>query len=105
MVKDKGHDKIKVLVDPELQDLIPGFLQNRRLDISKLQGATETDDFETIGTLGHRMRGDGGGYGFAMISELGHAIESAAKDKDLFEVRRRVEELERYLDRVEVVYE
>jgi HPt (histidine-containing phosphotransfer) domain-containing protein len=105
MVQGKSPQKIKVVVDPELQDLIPGFLQNRRLDISKLQGASETDDFETILTLGHRMRGDGGGYGFAMISELGHAIETAAKDKDVFEVRRLVDELERYLDRVEVVYE
>ena len=105
MIQGKSHEKIKVIVDPELQDLIPGFLQNRRLDVSKLQDAAETDDFETIHTLGHRMRGDGGGYGFAMISELGHAIEAAAKDKDLLEIRRRVVELERYLDRVEVVYE
>ena len=105
MVQGKSHEKIKVLVDPELQDLIPGFLQNRRLDVSRLQDATETDDFETIRTLGHRMRGAGGGYGFAMISELGYAIEAAAKDKDLLEIRRRVDELERYLDRVEVVYE
>ena len=105
MVEGKSVQKIKVIVDPELQDLIPGFLQNRRLDISRLQGATETDDFETISTLGHRMRGDGGGYGFAMISELGHAIETAAKDKNLREIRRLVDELERYLDRVEVVYE
>jgi HPt (histidine-containing phosphotransfer) domain-containing protein len=104
MVQDKNRQKIKVIVDPDLQDLIPGFLQNRRNDVSKLRGATEVDDFETICTLGHRMRGDGGGYGFAMISEIGHAIEDAAKGKDLVEIRRLVGELQRYLDCVEVTY-
>ena len=105
MVQDKNRQKIKVIVDPDLQDLIPGFLQNRWNDVSKLHGATEVDDFETICTLGHRMRGDGGGYGFAMISEIGHAIEDAAKGKDLVEIRRLVDELQRYLDCVEVIYE
>ena len=105
MAQGKSRQKIKVIVDLDLQDLIPGFLQNRRQDVSKLHGATEVDDFDTISTLGHRMRGDGGGYGFAMISELGHAIESAAKEKDLIEIRRLVDELQRYLDSVEVVYE
>ena len=105
MVQGESRQKIKVIVDPDLQDLIPGFLQNRRNDVSKLQGATQVADFETICTLGHRMRGDGGGYGFAMISEIGHSIEDAAKEKDVVEIRRLVDELQRYLDCVEVTYE
>ena len=98
-------ETVRVSIDPDLQALIPGFLQNRRQDIQTLQKAVVVEDFETIRTLGHRMRGDGGGYGFHMISEIGQALEEAALKKNRPEIMARVQELTTYLGRIEVVYE
>jgi len=98
-------EKMKIPIDSDLQDLIPGFLENRQQDIQKLQAAMAAGDFDTIRTLGHRMRGDGGGYGFHMISEIGQAIEAAAQGKDRAEIATRVDALIDYLERIEVVYE
>jgi HPt (histidine-containing phosphotransfer) domain-containing protein len=105
MVERSRPDTLRISIDPDLQDLIPGFLQNRRQDIRKLQGAVAAGDFETIRTLGHRMRGDGGGYGFHMISEIGQALEKAAIEKNTEDITSRIEELIQYLECIEVVYE
>ncbi len=100
-----AQPKIRVRVDPDLEDLIPGFLENRRKDLQQLNGALKAGDFDVIRTLGHKMKGDGGGYGFQRITEIGAALEQAAKEKRVQEIRRQVVELTGYLDRVEVVYE
>ena len=105
MVEHSRPDTLRISIDADLRDLIPGFLQNRRQDVCKLREAAAVGDFETIRTLGHRMRGDGGGYGFQMISEIGHALERAAIEKDTEDITIRVDELTLYLERIEVVYE
>lgn len=96
---------LRISIDPDLRDLIPGFLQNRRQDIQTLQAALAVDNFDTIRMLGHRMRGDGGGYGFHLISEIGHALEKAALESNRHEIMACVQELSTYLGRIEVVYE
>ena len=97
-------DKIVVHVDAELQELIPGYLDNRQADIRALREALEQDDYETIRIVGHSMKGSGGGYGFDAITEIGGALEQAAKDREPDAIRRWVGELSTYLARVEVVY-
>lgn len=52
---------IRVEIDESLKHLIPGFLENRRKDIEKIRLALGQAEFPTIQTLGHRMKGDGGG--------------------------------------------
>ncbi len=105
MIPQDQPGPLRISIDPDLRDLIPGFLQNRRLDIQALQEAVVVGNFDTIRTVGHRMRGDGGGYGFHMISEIGHALETAALQKNSQEITVRVQELTTYLGRIEVVYE
>lgn len=105
MAQPKQPEAVRVSIDPDLRDLIPGFLQNRRHDIQTLQNAAAVGDLETIRTLGHRMRGDGGGYGFSRISEIGCALEKAALEKNTRDIMVHVQELATYLGRVEVIYE
>lgn len=105
MIPQNHPGPLRISIDPDLRDLIPGFLHNRRQDIDTLQEALAGGDFDTIRTLGHRMRGDGGGYGFHMISEIGHALEKAALENNCHEITARIQELHTYLGRIEVVYE
>lgn len=105
MIPQNHLNVLRISIDPDLRDLIPGFLQNRRLDIHSLHAALAIGNFDTIRTLGHRMRGDGGGYGFHLISEIGHGLEEAALKKNSEEITTRIQELINYLGRIEVVYE
>ena len=97
--------KVLVKVDPDLADLIPGFLENRRKDITAMLAALDRGDFETVRILGHSMKGAGGGYGFNAVTEIGAALEQAAKNQDRGTVRALVDGLGAYLDRLEVVCE
>jgi HPt (histidine-containing phosphotransfer) domain-containing protein len=101
----KQDERIIVHVDPEIADLIPGFLENRRKDTETMEEALTQGDFETIQALGHSMKGAGGSYGFDAITDIGKSLEQAAKDKDAEGIQRSVHELSIYLDHVEVVYE
>lgn len=105
MVPHNQSDMVRVSIDPDLKDLIPGFLQNRRHDVQMLQEAVAIGHFDTIRTLGHRMRGDGGGYGFHPISDIGHALEKAAIERNTADITACIQELFTYLGRIEVVYE
>ncbi len=100
---DNRAKKIIIHVDPAIAELIPGFLQNRRKDIAAMLDAVQRGDFESVQVLGHSMKGDGGGYGFDAITEIGAALEQAAKQRNAVEIRDRVHELSRYLDQVEVI--
>ena len=97
------QDTIKVRPNPRIADLIPAFLQNRRLDVSSLLNALDQGDFATVESLGHGMKGAGGSWGFDAITDIGAALERAAVVRDVEGSRRCVGELSRYLDRVEVI--
>jgi HPt (histidine-containing phosphotransfer) domain-containing protein len=97
--------KVVVQVDPDLIDLMPGFLANKRLDADKIAAAAEAADYSALRGMGHKIKGEGGSYGFDGISEIGAQIERAATDKDLATVLRCASELMAYLDSVELVFE
>ena len=91
--------------DPDISDLIPGFLENRRRDVGLLQQALAQGDFAALAMIGHTMKGAGAGYGFERITEIGADIERAGKNSDAETVRTSTQRLSDYLDRVKVVYE
>jgi HPt (histidine-containing phosphotransfer) domain-containing protein len=100
----QAGQKIFVTIDSDLAELVPGFLANRGKDLITLRTALEQEDFGIIRTLGHRMKGDGGGYGFNRISEIGAVLEQAANRRDKPAIDRQLRALSEYLAHVEVVY-
>ena len=103
---DRSADNIiTVYVDQGLEEIIPGFLENRRRDVQILEAALQESNLVQIQIIGHRMRGDGGGYGFDAISMMGAALEQAAAREDLSAIRRHIAELIDFLARVTVVYQ
>ena len=103
--QDSQSKKIRVRIDSELQDLIPGYLENRGKDLLVYQQALEKDNFDAIAVLGHSMKGSGGGYGFNDLSSIGRAIEKAAKNRDKESVRQSIIDLTDFLKKLEVVYD
>ncbi|NOS76609.1 MAG: Hpt domain-containing protein [Nitrospira sp.] len=97
-------ERITVYIDPDLEDIIPTFLANRQKDLQTLHTAMTEKDFETIRILGHRMRGDGGGYGFNAISDIGGVMELAAGRRDEPAIQRQTAALENFLSRVHIIY-
>jgi HPt (histidine-containing phosphotransfer) domain-containing protein len=101
-MSDRG-ERLIVRTDPELKALIPRYLANRRLDVDEVRRALETDDYETIRLIGHRMKGNGAGYGFDRLTELGGVLERAAMNRNTEVIRTCAADVADYLDRVEVI--
>ena len=95
---------ITLYIDQELEEIIPGFLENRRGDVQTIEAALQENNLSQIQMIGHRLKGDGGGYGFDAISAIGAALEQAAAREDRPAIRRLTTELIDFLARVCVVY-
>ena len=96
--------KIIVTIEADLEDLIPDYLENRRQDCQAVLQGLKNGDYEGIRVLGHTMKGTGGGYGFDAITDMGQALEEAAKQPDPAAIRSVVSQLEHYLQAIEIVY-
>lgn len=94
----------KVIIDKDLEDLIPGYLENRKKDIVSIENALPKNNFDEIQNLGHRMKGSGGGYGFQEITEIGKTIEDAAKEKNTTQIKNSLDQLKDYLNNIEIEY-
>lgn len=100
-----SEKEIQVIIDRDLEDLIPGFMENRKADVVKMREALAQQDFESLRSTGHSLKGVGGGYGFAFISEIGAVIESAAKINDMETITSSIDKLENYLVNVRISFE
>ncbi len=93
-----------IQIEAYLRDLVPGFLEHKRADTGTIRAAIDRADYETISQIGHKMKGEGGSYGFDAVTEMGATLERAAHDKDLDSARHTLKEFTDYLESVDVVY-
>ena len=101
-VKDSGP--IEVVIDAEIREIIPSFLEMRRKDVEVLETALAAGDLARVREIGHKMKGAGGSYGFDEISRLGLIFEEAGDEGDPEKAGGALRELRDYLDRVVVSY-
>jgi hypothetical protein len=96
----KEEKKIYIKIDEDLLELAPAYLENRRRDIAAIKGHLESGRFEAICSIGHSMKGSGGGYGFYYISKLGAGLERAAARADSAAILNILSAMSLYLERV-----
>ncbi len=68
-----------LLVDRDLADLIPGYLNTAQQQVATIRKAAGSGDLAQAARLGHNLKGTGSSYGFDEISRVGAAIEKQAK--------------------------
>lgn len=100
-----SDEKIVVTVDEDLEELIPGFLENRARDVETLREALTAKDIGKLQSIGHSLKGVGGGYGFDELSKIGAEIETAAKQQNFDPIEAAIDRMADYLARVDVVFE
>jgi HPt (histidine-containing phosphotransfer) domain-containing protein len=94
-----------VHIEASFEPLVPRFLANRKKEVVTMQEALTAQDFETVRTVAHGMKGAGGSYGFDRITEIATVVEQAAKTGDSSTIECHLPVLGSYLDRVKVVYD
>lgn len=98
-------DEILVSADDELKDLIPDYLKRRGQELNEMKLALEKQDFELLSSLGHKLKGSAGSYGFAGLSKIGKTIEEKSKLKDTIGLGNALLQYGTYLSKVKVKFE
>lgn len=77
-------------IPAELKDVIPGYIGRRDQDVDSLKTFAANQDFDSIGKLGHKLKGNGASFGFDHISELGGLLMKACERHDIAAVKSLV---------------
>lgn len=77
----------------EIEQRRPQFLAHRRKDLEAMRQAAAQQDYGTIRSMGHRIKGVAGSYGFPDIGAVGHLLEQSARACDLVAVQQGIEQL------------
>lgn len=92
-----------VVVDPDVEGIVPEFLKHCGLDLGRLRRAMESGDWVECGRVGHGMKGAALTMGFGRVAELSSEIVLASRESAGERVAKAVEVLEEHLSRVRVV--
>ncbi len=91
---------IYIEVDPDIMDLVPGYLQSCRKTMTTVHNMMHNKDLEALRITGHNFKGTASPYGFTALGELGAKMEKAAVYGDLHDLEAIIAEINGYLERV-----
>lgn len=94
-----------VHIDASFEPLMPRFMANRKKETVTMRQALSGQDFETVRSVAHGMKGVGGSYGFDRVTELAATIEQAAKSADASSITQLLHTLESYLNNIQIAYD
>lgn len=87
----------EVRVDPDILDLIPGYLTEVGALSAELGHCLEDTDFVDARVIGNNLCGNGGSYGFEALSLLGESIVMACVSQDMPALEEAAKSLRDYL--------
>ena len=93
-----------VVADPWFASRIPAFLAATRNELMATRDACEAGGFDRIRATARRLKGSAVDHGIETIAQLANLLEQAARSDDPVSVKRVVDELEQYVEHVQVTY-
>jgi HPt (histidine-containing phosphotransfer) domain-containing protein len=93
-----------VIADPWFANRIPQFLAATRNDLAAARDACEAGGFERVRSTARKLRGGAVDHGIDLIADLASLLERAARNDDRASIQRVVDELEQYVEHVQVTY-
>lgn len=97
-------DKIKVLIDKDIEEIVPMFLENREKDLIEIQNHLNDNNLGAIEVIAHKLAGNAGSYGFTDMGLIGARMEASCQASKADEVTALYEEYKNYLSQLEVEY-
>jgi HPt (histidine-containing phosphotransfer) domain-containing protein len=82
---------------PGLAELRAEYLDHQRAESGRREQALKNGDFELLRKVGHDLKGTATSYGFAELTEIGRALETAAKENNAVAVDVLLERILSYL--------
>jgi hypothetical protein len=101
-IRKSAFDPMFVKIPEGLEEIVPRYLTSRQEEVPVLLKLLAALDFERIRVLAHDMKGSGGAYGFPRLTEIGYAMECAAKEANTSALSQHLGSLAEYLKRVQL---
>jgi len=79
--------------DADMVELIELFVDELPQRAQQLNQAFQAQDWNTMATLAHQLKGAGGGYGFPQITEAAFHVEQNARAQDTQELTESLGQL------------
>ena len=95
-------EPILVEAPPEVEELVPEYLAERKREVAIFHKLMAQSDFERIRILAHNMKGNGRSFGFPELTVIGAAMERSAREASASALAGQLLELTGYLDRVQL---
>lgn len=102
---DVGGYGSEIRPDPDLQDLIPSFMENRRNELVEIERAAAAGDFESLRRLAHTWKGICRPYGFLQLEVLSRSLEEAAERESRNDVQDLARAIREHLSKVKIIYD
>jgi HPt (histidine-containing phosphotransfer) domain-containing protein len=102
-----SEKEIVAYVERDMEEIIPYFIEDSKAEIKGLVAALKAGDYQALKDFGHKIKGSSVtcSEGFREMSDIGLAIEEAAKEKKgLKEIQGLVRRFVDYVNNVKVVY-
>jgi HPt (histidine-containing phosphotransfer) domain-containing protein len=80
---DRSLEDWQSRVDPELRELIPGFLETLGEETEQLSVYMESGDYSALARIGHNYKGSAEYFGLTELGSLARALEVSSKARDL----------------------
>ena len=95
-------ERIRLNVEPQLRELVPGFLANRRKDLEAIARALHSGNLDAIRAVGHNIRCFSRVYGFDDLTALGEELQKAAAEHSTLRIVHAQTQLADYLSRIDL---
>jgi HPt (histidine-containing phosphotransfer) domain-containing protein len=84
--------------DPDMLELVREFALELPGRADAMERLLAAGSLQELGVLAHQLKGAGGGYGFAPVTELAGALERALREsRPAHEIEQRTHELSKLL--------
>ncbi len=87
----------------ELKALIPDYVRAVKQYAGEMSSLLEAENFDSIRSVAHNIKGTGASYGFPELTHLAAALENSAKTADAGAVTWDLVELADFLERVPIM--
>ena len=98
------QERIIVEIDKDIEEIIPDFLKHRNEEINILKTALANRNFTEIQSIGHKVSGNAGSYGFDQLGTYGAALEKLAIEQNKNGINEQISNFENYLTSIEIKY-
>jgi HPt (histidine-containing phosphotransfer) domain-containing protein len=83
--------------DDEWAEMQEMYINHTSKELKNIKENLDSVAFDSLRTFGHNIKGSGGMYGFNEITSKGAAIESAAMNENLEDIKSHLDALEVFL--------